>query len=287
MKFLDPTNDFAFKKVFGNEQQPQVLISFLNSILGLEPQHHIVSIALLNPSQVPHIKGAKETLLDIRCTDQQGHHYIVEMQVLPQKCLDQRVLNYASRTYAQQLKKGEDYSLLKPVIFIGVLNFKFTENPNPISTHLILDVETREHRIKDFQFTFIELPKFNKSLDQLTNNADKWIYFLKQAKHLDNIPEVLQADVFTQAFETLEMIHWSEEEYDYYERRHLLRLDELARIGYGYDKGKAEGKAEGIEIGEAKGKAQIIHALAANGLSIQEIANMTALSVDEVTAMIQ
>ena len=81
MQFLDPTNDLAFTKIFGNEKKKHILISFLNSVLRLPVNEQITDVRLLNPKQAPHLPGAKETILDVRCHDQTGAEYIVEMQV--------------------------------------------------------------------------------------------------------------------------------------------------------------------------------------------------------------
>ena len=82
MIFLDPTKDVAFKRIFGNENKKGILISFLNHILQLPDKKRIKDVEILNPYQVPKIKELKETILDIRCHDQRGISYIVEMQVL-------------------------------------------------------------------------------------------------------------------------------------------------------------------------------------------------------------
>src|SRR5581483_9967553 len=126
LEFLNPINDLAFKKIFGNENKKYILISFLNSILRLTGQEQITEVTLLNPNQAPQLLGAKETILDVRCQDQTGAGYIVEMQVLPQEFFDKRVLYYAAKAYSQQLTLGQTYRQLKPVVFLGILDFKFT-----------------------------------------------------------------------------------------------------------------------------------------------------------------
>ncbi len=100
MEFLDPTNDMAFKKIFGNENRNHILISFLNSILQVPMDRQITGVTLLNPNQAPQLPGAKESILDVRCHDQSGAEYIVEMQVMPEEFFDKRVLYYASKAYS-------------------------------------------------------------------------------------------------------------------------------------------------------------------------------------------
>jgi len=63
MKFLDPTNDVAFKKIFGNDQKKEILISFLNSLLGLKEGKKILEVEIQNPYQVPKIARIREIFL--------------------------------------------------------------------------------------------------------------------------------------------------------------------------------------------------------------------------------
>lgn len=84
MKFADVKNDIAFRKIFGNENRTESLISFLNSILGFEGDDKIVSVLILDPYQLPKLKGGKVSILDVRATDQRKRKFIVAvaMQLL-------------------------------------------------------------------------------------------------------------------------------------------------------------------------------------------------------------
>ncbi|MBS0622190.1 MAG: Rpn family recombination-promoting nuclease/putative transposase [Verrucomicrobia bacterium] len=228
MHFLDPTNDYAFRRVFGDEKKKGILISFLNSILGCAGDEQIVDVKLLDPRRTPRILGAKETILDVRCHDQKGHEYIVEMQVLKQEYFDKRVLYYASQAYTEQLSAGVSYGRLKPVIFLGILSFSYTANPHWLSMHQIVEVETKEHKLKDFKFTFVELPKFSKTEKELTSIADKWAYFLKHARDLEAIPEVIYEEAIKEAFHIVNESGWSKEELRSYERRKMDLMDQAA-----------------------------------------------------------
>jgi len=286
MQFLDPTNDFVFKRIFGNEKKKEILISFLNSILRLHGKLEINDVTLLNPTQAPHIKGAKETILDVRCHDQRGATYIVEMQVLGQAFFDKRVLYYVSKAYSNQLDKGDAYHTLTPVIFLGILNFNFTQSSHCISTHIIHDIETKEQVFRDFCFTLAELPKFNKTEQALESIEDKWLYFLKQAKQLTAIPSVIQEQAIKDAFEIANELNWDKQELELYEKRAVYVQDEAQRVNFGYqqgekmgmEKGKAEGIQEGIEQGKVEGKRETAKNMLEIGLSIEQVAQVTGLS---------
>ena len=188
MKFADPKNDLAFKKIFGDENHKNILISFLNSVLDFKGNQIIVDVSLANPYQVPKIPELKETILDIKATNKNSDTFIVEMQKKDIGDFTKRSLYYTSKAYVSQLPKGQDYTVLKKVYFIGILNFNIFENKNYISRHLIINQETNTQDLKDFEFSFIELPKFNKELDQLNSILDKWIYFIQNASEFTIIP---------------------------------------------------------------------------------------------------
>jgi predicted transposase/invertase (TIGR01784 family) len=159
MKFVDVKNDIAFRKIFGNENRKESLISFLNAVLDFHGDQQIIQVSILNPYQLPKLKGGKVTIIDVKATDQAGRTYIVEMQVANIDGFDKRVLYYASKSYADQIKRADFYRKLRPVIFVGILDFDHTQNENYISRSQVLDIETGEQTIKDMEFTFIELPK--------------------------------------------------------------------------------------------------------------------------------
>ena len=166
MQFADIKNDIAFRKIFGNEQKSAPLISFLNASLELEGVHQVVSVSIANPYQFPRIAGEKATILDVRATDQTGRKFVVEMQVADKTGFDKRVQYYISRDYSMQIDAGENYPILNPAFFIGILDFPFGTDTDYHTRHLILNKATSEHLLKDIQFSFIELPKFTKEMHQ-------------------------------------------------------------------------------------------------------------------------
>ena len=287
MQFLDPTNDYAFKKIFGNETKKHILISFLNSILRLPEKQQITQVSLLNPNQAPQLLGAKETLLDVRCHDQTGAEYIVEMQVIPQEFFDKRVLYYAAKAHSQQLNSGQKYDLLKPVIFLGILNFEFTKDPHYLSTHCIHNIETKEHILQDFRFTFAELPKFNKTESELQSVEDKWLFFLKYAKKLTAIPEVICEAAIREAFEIINELNWDKETLHIYTMRGIYVQDEIHRVGYGYKKGLVKGEVKGHRKGLKEGQLAAAHKMLADGMSLENVAKYTGLSLKKIEALLE
>ncbi|MBF0226537.1 MAG: Rpn family recombination-promoting nuclease/putative transposase [Desulfobacterales bacterium] len=255
MKFVDPKSNIAFKKIFGNENKKEILISFLNAVLMLESEKAIKDVTILDPYQAPKIKDLKETILDVRAKDGRGVTFIVEMQVEKEDYFPKRALYYTSKAYVSQIEKAVDYPQLNQIFFIGILNFKIFETKDYISSHLILDSKTYKQEIKDFEFNFIELTKFKKKLDELETVIDKWIYFFKHTEDLKVVPvELSSVKEIAEAFEIAEQHNWTQEELDIYEYWQMQEAIHINILESGIKKAKIEGKEEGLKEGKEKGR---------------------------------
>jgi len=285
MKFADPKNDLAFKKIFGNEKHKNILISFLNAVLDFKGDREIVDVKLVNPYQVPKIPELKETILDIKAKNKKGESFIVEMQKKDLGDFAKRSLYYTSKAYVSQLDKGKDYSKLKKVYFIGILNFNIFENKNYISRHLIINQETSTQDLKDFEFTFIELPKFNKELNELETILDKWIYFIKNAENLEMIPKEFKNQEFKEAFEIAKQTAWNKEELEVYEYIALKEADEINALRTAERKGEKRGLEKGLQKGKEEGRKEKAIEIAKNLLDVLDsktISEKTGLSIEEI-----
>ncbi|MEA2050943.1 MAG: Rpn family recombination-promoting nuclease/putative transposase [Campylobacterota bacterium] len=282
MEFADPKNDLAFKKIFGDENHKNILISFLNSVLDFKGNRTIVDVTLVNPEQVPKIEEMKFTVLDMHVINKNGERFIIEMQKRDNFDFTKRSLYYTSKAYVQQLKKKESYDTLKKVYFIGLLNFNMFDNKNYISRHLILNKETLKNEIKDFEFTFIELNKFKKDLDQLSDTLDRWVYFLKNAQKLDMIPkEYENIEEFKEAFTIATQYNWTTKEMQVYDWVQKKEMDATAEK-YTAKRRIEEAEKKGIEKGIEKGKEDEKINLAKNLLDIlddETIAIKTGLDI--------
>lgn len=267
MIFLDPKSDIAFKKLFGDITHKNILISFLNSVLERVEGEMITEVIMNNPNNTPETPLSKASIVDVRCTDQRNHQFIIEMQVITQKDYAARAQYYSSLALSRQLASGEKYHLLVPVIFVGVLDFKLFRSPHYVSHHLILDNETYAHELKHLEFHFIELDKFNKALGNLNTILDKWIYFLKHAVTMQKIPDSFNESVLEEAFDVLAQSNWSKNELEAYDRY----LDAI------------RSSASQLETAVEKGKMEIAKKLLLKTkMSVQEIAELTDLSVEEI-----
>lgn len=293
MKFADVKNDIAFRKIFGNENRTEALISFLNAILGFEGTDRIVEVRILNPYQLPKLRGGKVSILDVRATDQNKRQFIVEMQVAEKEGFDKRVLYYLGKSYVSQIKRAEEYEKLKPAYFIGVLSFGYSQNPHYISRSRIMDIDTGEVTIKDVEFNFIELEKFQKAEKELESLTDKWIYFIKNAENLHIIPQNVQDDGLLSAYEEANQHTWTQEELDAYDYVDMREGDAKAELAFqvnkatkiGQEIGQKIGEEIGQKIGEENEKIKIGKNLKNMGLTNETIQQATGLSEEEINAL--
>ncbi len=266
MKFVDIKNDVAFRKIFGNENRKEVLISFLNAVLLLKVNNKIIDVDILTPYQLPDLKGGKVTIVDVKVKDQNEKTYIVEMQVAEISGFDQRVLFYATKSYSAQIERGDQYEKLNPIYFIGILDFEVTENANYISRHKILDTETGENYLKNIEFNFIELPKFKKTENELESVIDQWVYFLKNAENLEVIPENLKDEGLKFAYQDADRHNWTKAELEAYDYVLMREQDDRGRLTFAIKKEK---------IGFAK-------KLIKRNTSTEDIAEDTGLTIEQI-----
>ena len=291
MKFVDPKNDIAFRKIFGDSQKTEILISFLNSVLELPSP--IASLTIASPNQIPRIEGFKETVLDVKAVDAAGREFIVEMQVEGNEMFGKRALYYAAKSYVGQIKKAEDYSILKPVYFVGILNFDLFDGKSYITRHVLVNSQSGRQDLKDIELNFIELKKFDKDETQLTDILDKWIYFIKNAENLKIVPAAITEPEIKEAFDTADQHNWSEEEmyiYDYWSGKKGDKLCQLITaenkgIAKGLQKGLQKGIAKGLQKGEKKKAIEIARNCIDQRMDYKTIQQITGLTFEEIEAL--
>ena len=282
-KFLDPKNDVAFRRIFGSEKNKDILIHFINDVLELKSGDRIKEVTFLPTIQIPEIAAKKQSVVDVLCKDENGVQLIIEMQVSPQEGFEKRAQYYAAKAYSRQLNKGKEegarYIDLKSVIFIAISdNIIFKDKVFYKSDHIILDKDSYAHDLKDFSFTFIELPKFKiTDINLLTNIIEKWCFFFKHADKTSesDLRKIIGSDqVIERAYDELNQFNWTEEELLTYEQESKRIMDNKASEDYLIKTAKAEGIEEKA-IDTAK-------EMLINNEPIEKIAKYTKLSIEKI-----
>lgn len=304
-KFLNPKNDLAFKRVFGTEDNKDIAIHFLNDIFGVTT-NPIEEITFLQTVQIPETIGKRMSLVDMMCKDAHGDKFIVEMQVTDEPGFEKRAQYYAAKAYVEQREKKVAYKDLKRITFLAITNFVlFPEKEDYLSHHIILDKDTCEHDLKDFSFSFMELPKFKKDKHQLVSMTEKWAYFFKYAEDTkeEDLPLLIGEDyILKRAYDELNRFSWSDAELWSYESYEMKRISEQTilegarakgeRIGLkkgeqiGLKKGEQIGLEKGEQIGLEKGRykerLETARKLKQKNFSKQDIKELTGLTDDEI-----
>jgi len=280
-KFLDPKNDLAFRRIFGTEKNKDILIHFLNDIFG-RTTNPIEGVTFLKTAQEPEVASQRVSIVDILCKDTKGHHFIVEMQVAHEPGFEKRAQFYAARAYIQQREKGTDYKDLKEVTFLAITDYTlFPEEEGYLSHHHILNTKNHERQLKDFSFSFLELPKFHKTKEQLITMTEKWAYFFKYAPQTkeQDLKNIIGKDfIMKRAYEELNRFSWTTEDLWNYNSVDMKQSADRAIQEGAFDRGKEEGREEGREEGIEK----VAKNMLAQGIDVEIIASVTGFSKEEI-----
>ncbi len=242
-KYINPFTDYGFKKLFGEEPNKDILLDFLNELLK-EEQGHITDLTFLRNEHMGTTETDRKAIFDLYCENEKGEKFIVELQKTKQNFFKDRSIYYATFPIREQAKRADwDYEL-KAVYTIGILDFVFDADkaePDKYRYDIKLtDTETHQVFYNKLTFIYLEMPKFNKSIDQLTTRFDKWLYVLRNMNRLERIPEKLQERIFTKLFETAEIAKFTPDQVRSYEDSLKYYRD----LKNSLDTAKEEGKME-------------------------------------------
>jgi predicted transposase/invertase (TIGR01784 family) len=294
-RYLDPKIDLAFKRVFGEHEN--LLRSLLNALLPLPDDAPIESLEYLTPEQVPELPGLfKNSIVDVKCRDIKGRHFIVEMQMLWSSSFEQRIVFEASQAYVKQLKSGDNYNKLKPVYALALTNSIFDRTSDDYYHHYkTVNVKNPKRVIEGLEFVFIEIPKFKPKTvleaKTLKRMHVKWLRFMSEVD--ENYDQKLgddsrDDDEIQMALKLLETGGYSKEELEIYHiQQDKLRIESTViddAKAEGLAKGKAEGLVKGKAEGLEEGKSQMIKMLYANGMSAEQISQAAKMDIIEVRA---
>lgn len=305
-EMVNPRVDIAFKKLFGAEENKDLLISLLNSIISESDQ--IDQVELLNPYNDRDFRNDKLSILDIKAKNKHtGTYFLIEMQLSNEGDYSKRGLYGWARSYAGQIKKGGQYQDLCRTIAIHVLNFNFIDynkidgweaySPNKYHHRFILsDKDTKLSIFKDMEIHTIELSKFeaidDKDLDsvmkKVKGSLDVWVALLTKYDLLEqnNLPKKMDIPEVQKALQVMCEMNMNQEERELY-NNHLdfLRMEYstiLKATNDALEEGIIIGKKEGKLEGKLEEKMEIVRNLLALGVSIELVAKSTGLSEEEV-----
>lgn len=304
MGFLDLKVDYTLKRVLGREENRDILIGFLNSILDLPSNKEVVDVEIINPYNLQALKRMGESFIEIRAELNDNSKIIIEIDVLNYEGFEKKVLYNLTKNYSSQLNRRSYHLLFNPVIVITIVDFVMFEGVDKVVSYFKL-MEKDEHikYLNDLELIFIEIPKFHKGLINLSSEQDKYIYLLKNASALTAIPKELESlkgafesiDESNIALEELEILHKRKDEISVQKlaikkaksRSYKSGIQEGIEKGIeegiskGLERGRKEGIKEGFERGKLEAKIELAKALL-DILDDETIAQKSGLDIELV-----
>ena len=213
-KYINPFTDFGFKKIFGEEANKDLLIDFLNELI--QDKAPILQLSFLKSEQLGSAPTDRKAVFDLYCQNERGEKFIVELQKARQKFFKDRSLYYSTFAIQEQAKVGDWDFRLQVVYSISIMDFVFDEQ----QTHRqkfrhdvqLIESETQQVFNDKLRFVYLEMPKFNKTVDELETRYEKWLYVIKNLPRLDKVPDRLRERVFLKLFEVAEIATYNPQE---------------------------------------------------------------------------
>ena len=296
--YINPFTDIGFKRIFGQEFSKPLLIDFLNNLLIGEKR--IVNLKFLDKELPPVFVDDRSLIYDIYCELDDNEKIIVEMQNCEQSFFKRRSIYYVSEAIARQGEKGPKWQYdIKGVYLIAFLNFRRPDIGEEFRTDVMLmNKKSKEIFSDKLRLVYLQLPLFEKGVDECENDFDRWIYVLKNMETIKRLPWAAQNSVFQKLAEIADVSSLTKEERLYYDvalrkyRDTLCVLESAEQRGVkrglakGREEGRAEGlakgRAEGLAKGRAEGQIETARNMKAKGLAIDLIAACSGLSPEEI-----
>lgn len=281
-RLLNPKVDFIFKKIFGSEKHPNILISFLNAVL--KPVDKIVSVVINNTEITKDFIEDKFSRLDVKATTNKGEVINIEIQVKNEFNMIKRSLYYWSKLYEEQIVEGDEYDKLSRTVCINILDFKYLDNDRFHNGYRLKEIETNEELTDIEEIHFIEIPKLQdvddneniETIDMLT----AWVEFLKDPDSTIVRKLEFSKEEIKEAKDELYRLSRDKKELELYSMREKSFLDKVSALTAAEEKGLEKGRLEG-----EKNKAIEIAKNLLDVLDNETIAIKTGLSVEEINEL--
>ncbi|MGB0525442.1 MAG: Rpn family recombination-promoting nuclease/putative transposase [Flammeovirgaceae bacterium] len=278
-KYVNPFTDYGFKKLFGEEPNKDLLLDFLNELLKDE-QGLITSINYIKNEQLGSTEIDRKAIFDLYCENEKGEKFIVELQKTKQNFFKDRTVYYSTFPIREQAERNSFWNYeLKAIYTIAILDFIFEEDKNQPNKYRydvkLMDIKTCKVFYNKLTFIYLEMPKFQKTIDELENRFEKWLYVLKNLPRLQSIPDKFQEQIFLKLFETAELAKFSPAEVRSYEDSLKYYRDLKNSLDTAYMEGQDE-------LGTS-----IILRMHSKNIAAPEIAELTGLSIEKVQHVIE
>lgn len=282
--YINILTDFGFKRIFGSEENKDILQAFLNACLEGQADP-ITDLTFLPTEQLGLRQSEKRVVFDLYCKNKRGERFIIELQRTPQHFYADRSISYASRIISRELKRGDLLYQIPKVYSINILNFNADEFKGKEDYFWTIQLKNENNEVfsKKITLIYIELNKFaarNKTIE-FDDELQKWLYLMKNISKMKVPDQRLQEDVFRKVFENCEYSKLNVMEKEDYRKSVLEYVDVQDAMSYARERGLEAG----FEKGKLEGKLEMARAMLDNQVDIEIIAKCTGLSEEEILSL--
>ena len=244
--------DRWFKRTFGTESRKRLLQLLLTELI---PERTITSLTYVTSEHINPYDDGHDGRIDVECTDSDGTRFMVEMQVRPQSSFYDRAVLYSALGIQQQVEQGTTEYWLKPIYFIGLMDFSMHEGSDQVLWCYSIrnDSNLGELMTDHLHYIFLELPNCRKALTSEATVLDNFCYALHNMESLQAQPKELKEEIFKILFESAEISTFTPTERIRYIEDMTTERDLKNQLAYAENKGKAEGLEQMAEAMRMKG----------------------------------
>ncbi|PIE83871.1 MAG: hypothetical protein CSA07_05110 [Bacteroidia bacterium] len=314
--YINPFTDFGFKRLFGQEENKDLLMSFLNELL--RGQQVIERLTYLKTEHLGGTQFDRRAIFDLYCENERGEKFIVELQRARQEFFKDRSVFYSTFPIQEEAQPNDWDFRLRPVYTIAILDFVFdndTGGPDKYRYDVqLMETELKEVFYRKLTYIYLLMPKFNKKLEELETGFEKWLYALKHLYRLAERPGRLSEAVFEKFFQQAHIAEFTKAERAAY--HHCLKAQNDWRnimntaradgfregvqegieqgmeqglqqgmeqgIKRGIEQGIERGMEKGMEKGIEQGMEKVARSMLARGMDAKTVAELTGLSLERV-----
>lgn len=307
-QYINLQTDFGFKRVFGEEKNKKALIRFLNILF--EGKLTVTDVVYHDKEILPTEPAGKRIVYDVYCTslqsssdskffsgfdkireadNQHSHHFILEMQNLYNPPFEERIVFYATKAIAGQGKAGWDY-FLDPVFAIAITDFNFPHlKPKLLRDVALMDRESGEILTDKLHILLCSLKEVPESWENCKTELEQILFLIKNMENMNNASLAYQEGNFTEIFDAARSSHLKKDDIILYSQSLEAFRETQRGIQYAADRAREQGRMEGRMEGREEERRRIIGiALKAKkkGIySIDQISDLTGLSVDFIESL--
>lgn len=288
--FFNPRTDYGFKLLFGQEKSKEFLIHFLNALLNGE--YVITDVTYRDKEQIAPTSEERNIIYDIYCTTDKGHHILIEMQNARQSNFFNRCEWYMARSVVMQNQKGSEWNYkLEPVLGVFIMNFETEVTQGRLLSTAEYVIKENGKVLNKFpKMYFINLHQAKEVVSDDETDFERWANILKYMETMTKIPygslESLKREAKNiwdklQSFATIH--NFDKAQMEAYEDSLRAYRDAIAVREAAIEDGLAEGRAKG----RAEELKMLVNKFKAKGFSVEEIADMCDLTLDDVKTMLE